>query len=73
MTPAADVPAVDWQTIAEARVRDLVEIFEGSGARHLMVLENEDAGHSSVRGLIHRGRLERQLGNRWAMGSATAD
>ena len=73
MTPAADVPAVDWQTIADARVCDLVEIFEGSGARHLMVLENEDAGHSSVRGLIHRGRLERQLGNRWAMGSATAD
>jgi CBS domain-containing protein len=73
MTPADEVPAVDWQTVADAQVRDLVEIFEGSGARHLMVLENEDAGRSSVRGLIHRGRLERQLGNRWRTGPAAAD
>jgi DeoR family transcriptional regulator, catabolite repression regulator len=63
MTPAMDVPAVDWQTIEDAQIRDLVEIFEGSGARHLVVLENDGADRSSVRGLIHRARLERQLGN----------
>jgi CBS domain-containing protein len=66
MTPSVDVPAVDWQTIEEAQVRDLVEIFEGSGAQQLVVLQNEGADRSSVRGLIHRARLELQLGNRWA-------
>ena len=66
MTPASQVPAVDWPVIEEARVRDLVDIFEGSGALHLLVLENEDSQLAAVRGLIHRERLERQLGTRWA-------
>ncbi|HEX4050797.1 MAG TPA: hypothetical protein VHY19_07980 [Steroidobacteraceae bacterium] len=66
MTPAAHVPAVDWQIIEESRVSDLVDIFEGSGALHLLVLENEDSQLAAVRGLIHRERLERQLGARWA-------
>ncbi len=66
MTPAAQVPAVDWQVIEEALVRDLVDIFEGSGALHLLVLENENAQLAAVRGVIHRERLERQLGTRWA-------
>jgi CBS domain-containing protein len=66
MTPAAQVPAVDWQVIEESRVSDLVDIFEGSGALHLLVLENEDSQLAAVRGLIHRERLERQLGTRWA-------
>ena len=66
MVPAADMPAVDWQTIAEATVGDLVDIFEGSGAQHLVVLENETMDLSSVRGLIDRVRLERRLGVRWS-------
>ena len=43
-----------------------MDIFEGSGAQHLRVLENEDSQLAAVRGLIHRERLERQLGTRWA-------
>ena len=66
ITPAARVPAVDWQIIEESRVCDLVDIFEGSGAQHLLVLENEDSQLAAVRGLIHRERLQRQLGSRWA-------
>jgi CBS domain-containing protein len=66
MTPAAQVPAVDWQVVEESLVRDLVDIFEGSGALHLLVLENENAQLATVRGMIHRERLERQLGPRWA-------
>jgi hypothetical protein len=57
---------VDWQVVEEAQIRDLVDIFEGSGAQHLLVLENENAQLCAVRGLIHRERLERQLGTRWA-------
>jgi CBS domain-containing protein len=65
MTPAVQVPAVDWQIVEESQVRDLVDIFEGSGALHLLVLENQNSQLAAVRGLIHRDRLERQLGARW--------
>jgi CBS domain-containing protein len=61
MTAACDVPAIDWQTLQESHIRDLIEIFEGSGVRYLVVLQTETASWSTVRGLIHRQRLERQL------------
>lgn len=73
MTPSAQVPAIDWQVLQEAQVRDLVEIFEGSGAAHLVVLENESPLVASVRGLIHRERLERQLSGRWGGADAPGD
>jgi predicted transcriptional regulator len=61
MTSTAEVPAMDWQTLQECRVRDLLEIFDGAGVQHLVVLENDTVNASSVRGVIHRSRLERQL------------
>jgi CBS domain-containing protein len=61
MTPAPEVPAIDWQTLQDSRICDLIEIFEGSGVRYLVVLQTETASWSTVRGLIHRQRLERQL------------
>ncbi|HEX2791698.1 MAG TPA: CBS domain-containing protein [Steroidobacteraceae bacterium] len=61
MTPACDVPAIDWQTLQDSHIRDLIEIFEGSGVRYLVVLQTETASWSTVRGLIHRQRLDRQL------------
>ncbi len=61
MTPAAEVPAIDWQTLQDSRISDLIEIFEGSGVRYLVVLQTETASWSTVRGLIQRQRLERQL------------
>jgi hypothetical protein len=61
MTPAPEVPAIDWQTLQDSRICDLIEIFEGSGVRYLVVLQTETASWSTVRGLIFRQRLERQL------------
>ena len=61
MTPAPEVPAIDWQTLQDSRICDLIEIFEGSGVRYLVVLQTETASWSTVRGLIHRQRLDRQL------------
>ena len=61
MTPSLDVPAIDWQTLQDSRISDLIEIFEGTGVRYLVVLQTETATRSTVRGLIHRQRLERQL------------
>ena len=65
MTLSTEVPAVDWQIVVGAQIRDLIEIFDDSGAQHMVVLENEMPNLSSVRGLIHRGRLERPLGAHW--------
>lgn len=61
MTAAADMPAIDWQTLQQARISDLLEIFEGASVHHLVVLESESARHARVRGLVHRSRVERRL------------
>jgi len=61
MTSTAEVPAIDWQTLQECRVRDLLEIFDGAAVDHVVVLENDSVNAASVRGVIHRSRLERQL------------
>jgi predicted transcriptional regulator len=67
MTPTDDVPAIGWDTLGTARVGDLIEIFDGTGVHHLVVLENRSASFSCVRGLIHRERMERQLRSPWSV------
>jgi CBS domain-containing protein len=67
MTLTDDVPAIGWDTLADARVGDLVEIFDGTGVNHLVVLESHGAALSSVRGLIQRKRLQRQLSSPWSL------
>jgi len=61
MTEAAEMPAIDWQTLRNASVRDLMEIFEGANVHHLVVLESESTLRLTVRGLVHRSRVERHL------------
>ncbi|MGH8231721.1 MAG: CBS domain-containing protein [Steroidobacteraceae bacterium] len=61
MTPSLEVPAIDWLTLQDSRISDLLEIFDGTGVKYLVVLQTETATWSTVRGLIHRARLERQL------------
>ncbi len=63
MTPTHDVPAIDWQTLQDSRISDLQEIFEATDVRYLVVMQAETANWCTVRGLIHRRRLERQLGS----------
>jgi CBS domain-containing protein len=61
MTAAADMPVIDWQTLQQSRISDLLEIFEGACVQHLVVLESESALRARVRGLVHRSRVERRL------------
>jgi predicted transcriptional regulator len=67
MTLTEDVPAIGWDTLAESRVSDLLEIFDGTGVNYLVVLESHSASLSSVRGLIQRTRLRRQLSSPWTL------
>lgn len=67
MTLTEEAPAIDWGTLDEARVIDLLEIFDGSGVDQLLVLESHSATLNSVRGLVHRERLQRQLQSPWSL------
>jgi DeoR family transcriptional regulator, catabolite repression regulator len=62
MTEWEDLPTLDWRTVQTATIADLVEIFEGVGVMHLLVVESDERGAEMVRGLISRSRIERQLG-----------
>ncbi|HEY3809291.1 MAG TPA: CBS domain-containing protein [Steroidobacteraceae bacterium] len=61
MIEASDMPAIDWHTLRDSTVGDLIEIFEGANVHHLVVLETESTQRLTVRGLVHRSRLERRL------------
>jgi CBS domain-containing protein len=61
MTTWEDLPTLDWHTVQTARISDLLEIFEGIGVMHLLVVESDERGADVVRGLISRSRIERQL------------
>jgi CBS domain-containing protein len=61
MTAWEDLPTLDWGTVQTARIADLLEIFEGVGVMHLLVVESDERGAEVVRGLVSRSRIERQL------------
>jgi CBS domain-containing protein len=61
MTEWDDLPTLDWHTVQTARISDMVEIFEGVGVMHLLVVESDERGAEVVRGLISRSRMERHL------------
>jgi CBS domain-containing protein len=61
MIPCAQVPAIDWRVLHQCSIGDLAEIFAGSGAQYLVVLEDETPQCSRLRGLVARERLDRSL------------
>lgn len=61
MTPWNEVPMVEWTTLETASVSDVLEIFVGTAATHLVVVESPSAGAATVRGMISRTQTERQL------------
>lgn len=61
LIPCAEIPSVDWSAVRDARVSDLLELFQAAGYAHLAVVEHADGGRTLARGLVSRARLERQL------------
>jgi CBS domain-containing protein len=61
MTPWQDLPTLDWHTVQTAKISDLLEIFDGVGVMHLLVVETDARSAEVVRGLISRSRIEREL------------
>jgi CBS domain-containing protein len=64
MTEWEDLPTLDWCTVQTATIADMLEIFEGIGLMHLLVVESDENGADVVRGLISRTRIERHLRGR---------
>jgi predicted transcriptional regulator len=62
MTDAVHLPMIDWRTVLDATVSDLLRIFDSNQVNHLMVVETESSGVTRVRGLVYRRQLVRQLG-----------
>ena len=61
MTAWENLPTLDFSTVQTSRIADLIEIFDGVGVMHLLVVETDERGAEVVRGLISRSRIERQL------------
>jgi CBS domain-containing protein len=65
MTPWDELMALDWEHLEEARAGDLLVLFEQTNLTHLLVIEvDPKASNATVRGLVSRARLLRQLGER---------
>lgn len=62
MTPLEQLPVLEFDDVAVARVGDLLETFKATAQTHLVVIESESDDAIRVRGLISCARLERQLG-----------
>jgi CBS domain-containing protein len=61
MTEWDDLPTLELRTVQTSRISDILEIFEGVGVMHLLVVESDEHGAEVVRGLISRSRIERHL------------
>jgi hypothetical protein len=65
MTEERDFPSIDWQTVLDSTVNDLLEIFEGAECKYLVVVEKLGETLARVRGLIDRSHLPRRLLDRF--------
>ena len=62
MTPWDHLLAVDWDSILSARAGDLLHVLEEAEMTHLLVIERGKKNASTtVRGLVSRARLARQM------------
>jgi CBS domain-containing protein len=60
LTPWSELPLVTFEVLQEARVSDLLELFDSTARTHLIIVEHSE-GSARVRGVVSRTRLQRQL------------
>lgn len=62
MTPWERVSTLDWAAVRAACVSDIAAQFQAQRTTtHIVVLERAEQGSATVRGLLSRTELERQL------------
>ena len=62
MVAADRVEAVDLEDVKRSNVGHIAATLKRSGRHHLLVVEKDDSGKASVRGLFSATQLARQLG-----------
>ena len=62
MTPAARLDAFEMRKVAAARVGNIVASLKQSRRNHALVIQQDDAGHTEVRGIFSLSQIARQLG-----------
>ena len=62
MTRWRDLVTLSWPAVKTARVVDVLQALRDTNLMHLLVVETESDGSTSVRGLFSRAGIERQLG-----------
>jgi CBS domain-containing protein len=61
MTRWHDLVTLSWPAVKTARVIDVLQSLRDTNLMHLLVVDTESDGATSVRGLFSRARIERQL------------
>jgi hypothetical protein len=61
MTPWDKLLAVEWEHLQSARAGDLLTVLEDAGVTHLLVVDAKANEAPTVRALVSRARLSRQL------------
>jgi signal-transduction protein with cAMP-binding, CBS, and nucleotidyltransferase domain len=62
MTSRERLEAVDMRDLAHARVGHVVATLRTTGRRHALVVETDDMGRQTVRGLFSATQVEKQIG-----------
>ena len=61
LVPCKELPALEWDTIQRARVRDLLYLVEATDCAYLLIVEAAGPKTMVLRGLLSRARLLRAL------------
>ncbi len=62
MTPREKVEVLYMEDVKTARVGDIVETLKRVGRQHALVVDRDDNGHQSVRGIFSTKQIGKQLG-----------
>jgi len=64
MTPQHHIEVLEMGDVATARVGDIVETMKRMGRQHALVIDRNQAGKQTIRGLISTTQIAKQLGGK---------
>jgi CBS domain containing-hemolysin-like protein len=62
MTPANRIEVVKMEAVLHATVAQVAATLKAAGRRHAMIVDTDDAGQQTIRGLFTAWQLAKQLG-----------
>jgi CBS-domain-containing membrane protein len=66
MTPWDKLSLVHYESLASLTALEMLQMFQGTGLTHLLVINMQDDGPALARGIISRGALAGRLAMRFA-------